>query len=115
MKAYSVRDKNSDCFTIVFAESVNKAKVIALHTDACEDSYYTDIRTKRIPDLDKYYRVGKKEMDWFDDADRIALVRDAGYSCDPEYWEHIMCMWILSVRRVRCCIAAPTLLLRNRH
>ena len=91
MKAYSVRDKNSDCFTIVFAESVNKAKVIALHTDACEDSYYTDIRTKRIPDLDKYYRVGKKEMDWFDDADRIALVRDAGYSCDPEYWEEEYC------------------------
>ena len=86
MKAYSVRDKNSDYSTVVFAETSGKAKAIAIHKNACEDSYYTDIRTKRIPDLDKYYR-GLDEMDWFDDADRIALVRDAGYSCDPECWE----------------------------
>ena len=90
MKAYKISDLKgyADYSTVVFAETSGKAKAIAIHTNACEDSYYTDIRTKRIPDLDKYYRVGKKEMDWFDDADRIALVRDAGYSCDPEeYWE----------------------------
>ena len=80
MKAYSVRDKNSSCSTVVFAESSNKAKAIAIRTDACEDSYYTDIRTKRIPALDKYYR-GKKEMDWYDDDDRIAMVKDGNFYC----------------------------------
>ena len=80
MKAYSVRDKNSDYSTVVFAESVNKAKVIALHTDACEGSYYTDIRAERIPDLDKYYR-GKIEMDWYDDDDKIAMVKDGKFYC----------------------------------
>ena len=81
MKAYSVRDKNSFYSTVVFAESVNKAKAIAIRTDACEDVPYTDIRTKRMPMLDKYYRVGKKEMDWYDDNDRIALVKDGKFHC----------------------------------
>ena len=80
MKAYSVRDKNSDYSTVVFAETSGKAKAIAIHTNACEDSYYTDIRTKRIPDLDKYYR-GLDEMNWFDDADRIAMVKDGNFHC----------------------------------
>ena len=38
MKAYNVRDKNSFYSTVVFAESSNKAKAIAMHTDACEYS-----------------------------------------------------------------------------
>ena len=86
MKAYSVRDKDSFYSAVVFAESVGKAKAIAIHTDACEDSYYTDIRAIRIPALDKYY-CGKTEMDWYDDNDRIALVKEVGFSCSPEYWE----------------------------
>ena len=80
MKAYNVRDKNSFYSTVVFAESSNKAKAIAMHTDACEDVPYTDIRTKRMPMLDKYYR-GKKEMDWYDDDDRIAMVKDGKFHC----------------------------------
>ena len=80
MKAYSVRDKDSFYSAVVFAESVGKAKAIAIHTDACEDSYYTDIRAIRIPALDKYY-CGKTEMDWYDDNDRIALVKDGKFHC----------------------------------
>ena len=80
MKAYNVRDKNSFYSTVVFAESSNKAKAIAMHTYACEDVPYTDIRTQRMPMLDKYYR-GKNEMDWYDDADRIAMVKDGGFWC----------------------------------
>ena len=80
MKAYNVRDKNSFYSTVVFAESSNKAKSIAMYTDACEDVPYTDIRTKRMPMLDKYYR-GLDEMDWYDDADRIALVKDGKFHC----------------------------------
>ena len=80
MKAYSVRDKNSACATVVFAESSVKARFIAMNTDACEDVPYIDIRAKRMPMLDKYYR-GKSEMDWYDDDDRIAMVKDGGFWC----------------------------------
>ena len=86
MKAYNVRDKNSFYSTVVFAESSSKAKVIAMHTDACEDVPYIDIRAKRMPMLDKYYR-GKKEMDWYDDDDRIALVKDGKFHCFGESYE----------------------------
>ena len=80
MKAYIVREKNSSCSTVVFAESSTKARFIAMHTDACEDVPYIDICAKRMPMLDKYYR-GKKEMDWYDDADRIAMVKDGKFHC----------------------------------
>ena len=80
MKAYRVSDKNSFYSTVVFAESSNKAKAIAMHTDACEDVPYTDIRTNRMPMLDKYYR-GLNEMDWYDDNDRIAMVKDGNFHC----------------------------------
>ncbi len=81
MKAYSVRDKYSCYCAVVFAESPSKAKTIAMSTDACDDSHYTDIRAQRLPALDKYYR-GLSEMDWYDDNDRIALVKDGGFNCD---------------------------------
>ncbi len=86
MKAYSVRDKYSFCSVVVFAESSSEAKVIAMSTDACNDSPYIDLRTKRIAELDKYYR-GQEVMDWYDDNDRIALVKDGGFHC----WETSEC------------------------
>ena len=88
MKAYKISDLKgyADYSTVVFAETSGKAKAIAITTDAFNDYEFTEISARRVPKLDKYYR-GLDEMDWFDDADRIALVRDAGYSCDPEWWE----------------------------
>lgn len=80
LKAYVVRDKNSFYSTVVFAESKNQARYIATHTEVCEDVPYADIRAYRISALDKHYR-GLKEMDWYNDADRIAMVKDGGYSC----------------------------------
>ena len=80
MKAYNVRDKYSFYSTIVFAESASRAKSIAMRTDVCEDVPYTDIRATREPALDKHYR-GQKEMDWYDDKDRIAMVKDGHFSC----------------------------------
>lgn len=88
MKAYKISDLKgyADYSTVVFAETSGKAKAIAITTDAFNDYEFTEISARRVPKLDKYYR-GLDEMDWFDDADRIALVRDAGYSCDQECWE----------------------------
>ena len=92
MKAYIITDLQgySDYSTVVFAETSGKAKAIAIYTDAFEDYEFTEISARRIPKLDKYYR-GLDEMDWEDSGDRIAMVKEAGFSCSPEYWEEEDC------------------------
>lgn len=81
MKAWIAREKDEFYSTIVFAETMGKARSIAMHTDACEDVDFCKIKVRRMPQLDKYYKSGKKEMDWYDDNDRIALVKEAGFTC----------------------------------
>ena len=84
MKAYTVEDRYNPLFsTVVFAETRGKAKVIAQHTDACEDLDFVDIRAVRRPALDVFYK-GKSEMDWFDEEDRMAMVRYGNYECSYE-------------------------------
>lgn len=85
MKAWQVRIKDDFYTTVVFAETRGKARSLALSTDCCEDAKFTDIEVNRRPQLDKYYKVGKREMDWYDPKDRIALVKELGMSC--EYME----------------------------
>lgn len=91
MKAWLVREKDEFCATVVFAETRGKARALALHTEACEDADWLDIDVYRRPNLDKYYVDGKREMNWFNKNDRIALVRDGGFVCDPDYWEFEDC------------------------
>lgn len=85
MKAYIVSEKNGDTgfSTVVFAETPGKARALAQHTDACEDLAFIDIRATRAPALDGCYN-GRVEMDWLDEDDRIAMVRDAGFICSYE-------------------------------
>ena len=87
MKAYSVSDKdyNTGYSYIVFAETRGKAIQHALrYCDGAFEFYtWTEMRALRKPQLDKFYK-GKAEMDWEDDEDRIAMVRDAGYECSYE-------------------------------
>lgn len=35
-------------------------------------------------DADKYYKPGKHELDWYNSADRIAMVKDCGFTCIPD-------------------------------
>ena len=93
MKAYKITDRNGvyDYAIIVFAENRNKAKAIAVNTDSFEDIEYKDIRAIRMPKLDKYYR-GESEMDWYNAEDRIAMVKEAGFSCSLDYWEEEDCL-----------------------
>ena len=81
MKAWLVREKDGEYATVVFAETRGKAMAEAQATDACEDVRFCDIEAKREPDMDKYYKEGKREMDWHNDADRIALVKECGFYC----------------------------------
>ena len=86
MKAWRVREKDEFFATVVFAETRGKARAMAMHTDTCEDADFLDIDVSRKPQLDKYYTEGKKEMDWFNSKDRIALVKDGGFRCfDDEF------------------------------
>ena len=87
MKAWLVKEKDEFCATVVFAETRGKARAMASHTETCEDADFCDILVYRRPALDKYYVPGKKEMYWFKSYDRIALVKDGGFSCSPDYWK----------------------------
>lgn len=91
MKAWLVSVKDQFGATVVFAETRGKARSIAMHTDTCEDADFCDIEVNREPQLDKYYKEGKKEMDWYDSKDRIALVKECGFRCDTDYLERDDC------------------------
>lgn len=84
MKAWLVREKDEFCATVVFAETRGKAKALALQTECCEDANFCDIECNRVRGMDKYYVAGKREMDWFNANDRIALVKELGFYCGDD-------------------------------
>ena len=86
MKAWLVREKDEFAATVVFAETRGKARVLAQSTECCEDAAFVNIEVRRMKEADKYYTEGKKELDWLNGADRIALVKDCGFVCDMEYY-----------------------------
>lgn len=83
MKAWKVRNPNEWTAAIVFAETPGKARALAMHTEACEDMNFCDIEVHREKAVDEYYTPGKREMDWCDPVDRLVMVRDLGFACDP--------------------------------
>lgn len=90
MKAWLVRECGEFCATVVFAETRGKAKSAALRTETCEGADFVNIEVRRLKEADKYYKPGKEELDWFNAADRIAMVKDCGFTCDSDahYWEN---------------------------
>lgn len=82
MKAWKVEDKASyeGYCTVVFAETRGKAHALAMRTGCCDGAEWNDVRVTRLPAMDKMYKPGKREMDWYDDEDRIALV-ECGWFC----------------------------------
>lgn len=82
MKAWLVREKDEFCATVVFAETRGKARSLALYTDCCEDANFCDIEVRRVPQVDKYYKAGKTELDWNDPNDRLVLVKECDFMCD---------------------------------
>lgn len=87
MKAWLVRKKDEVFATVVFAETRGQARSLALSTEACEYSKFTDIEAYRMPQIDTYFKSGKREMDWDNPNDRIVLVKECGFICDDEYFE----------------------------
>lgn len=91
MKAWLVREKGEFSAAVVFAETRGKARVLAQSTDCCEDVNFLDIEVRRMKEADKYYEDGKWELNWLNSVDRIALVKDCGFFCDPNYWMYGDC------------------------
>lgn len=85
MKAWFVRVKDEFCATVVFAETRGKAKYLALATDCCDDASFCDIEAYRVPQVDKYYKEGKTELEWGDPNDRLILVKECGFVCDYDF------------------------------
>jgi len=92
MKAWRVRDEAAEIqyCTVVFAESRGKAHALAMNSDCCENAEWNDISVRRLPAMDKMYK-GRKEMDWCNAEDRIALVRECGWSCAYDFIERDRC------------------------
>ena len=91
MKAYQAWDakRYENYSTVVFAETAQKAKTVAMATDACEDAAFIDIRVKRLPEMDGHDR-GRSEINWFDMDDRKAMV-SLGWACLDTSWECDTC------------------------
>lgn len=84
MKAWLVRENSIEGCEVVFAETRGKATAIALHTETFEDDDFINLVVRRIPEIDKYYTNGKRRMDWNNQKDRLALVKEYGFSCIDE-------------------------------
>lgn len=84
MKAYKIYDK-TNCYysAVLFAETPGKARAAAAYADGFEYVPFTDVIVRRVPELDGSYR-GHTYMEWYDDQDRIDLVKLAGFYCDPD-------------------------------
>ena len=92
IKAWVVYDKYEPFYKgVVFAETQGKAKSLGHYLDACMDSPYCDIRAVRAPEIDKYWKEHKSEMDWENPQDRFALVKELGVYCADEIFNLCEC------------------------
>ncbi len=88
MKAWIVFDKyefDDAGMAVVFAETRGQAHALAKYTECCEFSDWNNISVRRMPQMDPMYKPERFRMDWDDPEDRIALVRECGWHCHPDY------------------------------
>lgn len=91
MKAWKVSNRlDPDAGSVVtFAETRGKAIYIAQNVyDEFGFAEFVNLYAERLPECDKYYVDGKKQMDWDNGKDRIRLAK-LGFTCSAEtsYWE----------------------------
>ena len=84
MKAWLIRENDTESCEVIFAETRGKAKSMALTTDTFSECDFCDLETRRVCNIDKYYTNGKRCMDWNNQQDRLALVKECGFSCSDE-------------------------------
>ena len=89
MKAYRVNPINEFYSCVVFAETPGKAKSYILGHDGFDDIEFVDIEVHRLKSADCMYK-NRLQMDWFNDEDRLFLVKECGWYCG-EYFDMKEC------------------------
>ena len=84
MKAWKIRNDDIEFCEVIFAETRGKAKAIALQTETFSECDFCNLKVCRVHNIDKYYTDGKRCMDWDNQQDRLALVKECGFSCSDE-------------------------------
>lgn len=76
----------SEGVVIIYATSRGKAKSLALWEEpfVTDDSIYTDMRARRRPELDKYWKKGLTYLSWEDNLARLIMVKKLGFTCTDE-------------------------------
>lgn len=94
MKAYVVTTRcGYNGADIVWADNASEAKIKAMCCDCCEYEPFTEIRVKRIKDLDGFEKKVGNEGAWFTDEIRLILIRDHYWACiEPEYGDCDSCV-----------------------
>lgn len=92
MKAYQVHTDWRDGSVVIFAETVGKAKYLALNTDLLCYENYKDLRAIRLPKIDHLYN-GDIMPDWNENEDiRLVLVKEYGWHCiEPQLEDCKVC------------------------
>ena len=92
MKAWIVNDLPDCEYTaIVFAETSGKAKsYCSEHDDIIGDVDFIHVSARRCKEADKYFR-GVPQMDWYDDDDRLLMVKELGMYCSDEIFDTDEC------------------------
>ena len=90
MKAWQVYNDWICASTVVFAETRGKARELGAHTDCCEGLEFTEVKVYRCPELDNEYR-GHWEMDFYNEQDRLALVKQGFHCEEPDPKECAAC------------------------
>ena len=85
VKAYIVRTVYDDnpYVTVAFANTPSQAKTNALEDDGLAYEEYTDLRARRIPELDHLVNGKDTVLDWWNPDQLIPAVK-AGITCLPE-------------------------------
>ena len=84
MKAWLIHENDTESCEVIFAETRGKAKSMALTTDTFSECDFCNLKVCRVRNIDKYYTNGKRCMDWDNQQDRLALVKECGFSCSDE-------------------------------
>ena len=84
MKAWICEEPIMGYCVVVFAETRNKARIIAMGTDECNGMEYIEIKPRRFPEADSEYFLGKTQMIWDDPHDKRFLIRH-GWHCERDY------------------------------
>lgn len=87
MKGWIANDKNgNEGSEIIFAETRSKAIQEALTRDNFEDLEWTDIRVRRLPEIDGMEDTEPTDNPWMNDDIRLILVKEYDWAC-IEPWD----------------------------